>query len=376
MADAAEFRRTLDQSLVHLGTYLDLFGFHGINRPEHLEWITRPGGCLEVVREYQQEGKIKFIGFSTHAPTPVIVKAIKTGIFDYINLHFHAIGSYTSSGTSESLTEGPGNWEGIQAAHRQDMGVFIISAADKGGMLYRPPKALVRLCSPLSPLIYNMLWLWNLSASTTNPSSSSYVDTSPSSLPAVHTLVIGAARPSDFDEAAAAAKLFLEMKAEDPSAPLLRRVDKRMQKAYREVWGEAWEDDWWVELPDCYQNPFGVHVAQIVWMWSITKVRGGGREGGRVGWFGAGNVMGGYLLPVSFSSLSSFSHTHPPSSPPFSPPCTPRPTGCTATRPCNTPKWKAKSRPGRRTSTSPSPSGWLPSLIGLLVCPTTLQGPT
>ena len=287
MADTAEFRRTLDQSLAHLGTHLDLFGFHGINRPEHLEYITRPGGCLEVVREYQQEGKIKFVGFSTHAPTPVIVKAIETGIFDYVNLHYHSIGSYTSSGTSESLTEGPGNWETIQAAHRQDMGVFIISAADKGGMLYRPPKALVRLCSPLSPLIYNMLWLWNLSTSNPNPSStsssSSSVDTSPSSLPAIHTLVIGAARPSDFDEAAAAAKLFLEMKAEDPSTPLLRRVEKRMQKAYREVWGEGWKDDWWMELPDCYQNPFGVHVAQIVWMWSITKVREGGKEGWLVG---------------------------------------------------------------------------------------------
>jgi len=241
---------------------------------------------LEVVREYQQEGKIKFVGFSTHAPSPVIVKAIETGIFDYVNLHYHTIGSYTSSGTSESLTEGPGNWETIQAAHRQDMGVFIISAADKGGMLYRPPKALVRLCSPLSPLIYNMLWLWNLSTSNPNPSStssSSSVDTSPSFLPAIHTLVIGAARPSDFDEAAVAAKLFLEMKAEDPSTPLLRRVEKRMQKAYRAVWGEGWKDDWWMELPDCYQNPFGVHVAQIVWLWSITKVREGGKEDWLVG---------------------------------------------------------------------------------------------
>lgn len=280
MADTAEFSRTLDQSLSHLGTHLDLFGFHGINRPEHLEWITRPGGCLEVVREYQQQGRIKFIGFSTHAPTTVIVKAIETGIFDYVNLHYHAIGSYTSSGTSQSLAEGPGNWEAIKAAHRQDMGVFIISAADKGGMLYRPPKALVRLCSPLSPLIYNMLWLWNLSTGTTNPSSSSSIDTSPSSPPAIHTLVIGAARPSDFNEAVAAAKLLFEMKAEDPSTPLLRRVDERMQKAYREVWGEGWEEDWWIDLPDCYQNPFGVHVAQIVWMWSITKVREGGREEG------------------------------------------------------------------------------------------------
>jgi hypothetical protein len=29
-------------------------------------------------------GKIRFIGFSTHAPTPVIVKAIETGVFDCV----------------------------------------------------------------------------------------------------------------------------------------------------------------------------------------------------------------------------------------------------------------------------------------------------
>lgn len=133
MPDKDDFRRTLDRSLSLLGTHLDLFGFHGINRPEHLEWVVQPGGCLEVVQEYQEEGRIRFVGFSTHAPTPLIVKAIDTGIFDYVNLHYHAIGSYTSSGTSESPSAGPGNWEAIEAAHRHDMGVFIISAADKGG---------------------------------------------------------------------------------------------------------------------------------------------------------------------------------------------------------------------------------------------------
>lgn len=50
------------------------------------DWIVREGGCLEVIREYQQAGKVKFIGFSTHGMTPLIVKAIETGVFDYVNL--------------------------------------------------------------------------------------------------------------------------------------------------------------------------------------------------------------------------------------------------------------------------------------------------
>lgn len=50
-ADPAEFRATLETSLKNLDVeYIDLFGFHGINKPEHLDWIVREGGCLEVVR--------------------------------------------------------------------------------------------------------------------------------------------------------------------------------------------------------------------------------------------------------------------------------------------------------------------------------------
>ena len=310
-ADPAEFRKALDETLERLGTHLDLLGIHGINRPEHLEWVMRPGGCLEVVREYQKLGKVRFLGFSTHAPTPLIVKAIETGVFDYVNLHYHRIGSYTSSGTSQSLAAGPGNLGAIEAAHRHDMGVFIISPNDKGGMLYRPPRAMVRLCSPLSPLIYNDVWLWNLQGNH-----------------AIHTLVVGAARPSDFDEAAAAVRVWQEAQTEEAQATMLREVEARLTKAEREVWGEEWADDWWMGLPDCYQNKFGVHVAEIVWLWSITKVSL--RKGGGGG------------LYISFSCFSLFS-THPP--------IYTRPLDSTGTRLSNTPTWKGRRPGGRSTRT-------------------------
>ena len=53
------------------------------------QWIVRDGGCLEVIREYQAAGRVKFIGFSTHGMTPLVVAAIETGVFDYVNLHHH-----------------------------------------------------------------------------------------------------------------------------------------------------------------------------------------------------------------------------------------------------------------------------------------------
>lgn len=45
-ADPAEFRQTLETSLANLDVEcIDLFGFHGINRPEHLEVSARVRAC-------------------------------------------------------------------------------------------------------------------------------------------------------------------------------------------------------------------------------------------------------------------------------------------------------------------------------------------
>ena len=74
----------------------------------------------------------------------IIVKTIETDRFDYVNLHWYYINQV--------------NWPAIEAAQRQDMGVFIISPSDKGGKLYEPPPKLVELCKPLSPMQFNDLF--------------------------------------------------------------------------------------------------------------------------------------------------------------------------------------------------------------------------
>ena len=78
-ADAQAFRKTFDQSLSLLKlNSIDLLGIHGINTPEILDWCLISGGCLEVARQLQREGKVRFVGFSTHGPTSVILDTINT----------------------------------------------------------------------------------------------------------------------------------------------------------------------------------------------------------------------------------------------------------------------------------------------------------
>eukprot|EP01045_Picozoa_sp_COSAG04_P034089 COSAG04_NODE_7317_length_1148_cov_1.228789_1_plen_296_part_01 len=146
--DVAKFRELLQTSLDLLAPddpdsetgsgFIDLFAMHGINRTKEAEWILEPGGCMDVAKEFQAAGKIKHIGFSTHGMSTGIVDVINTGKFDYVNLHYHYIGSYTASGSGDAPNA---NSRAIVAAKKHDMGMFIISPYDKGGFLYRPSKS-------------------------------------------------------------------------------------------------------------------------------------------------------------------------------------------------------------------------------------------
>lgn len=230
-ADPQEFRSHLETSLNYLKLdTVDLLGLHGINTAEILEWAIRPDGCLEVAQEFQRQGRIRFIGFSTHAPTNVIIQACETGQFDYVNLHWYYINQR--------------NWDAIAAATRQDMGVFIISPSDKGGMLYNPPQRLVDLCAPLSPIVFNDLFCL--------------------SHPQVHTLSVGAARPQDFDEHLKTLNYL------DRADEILSPIQQRLEKEAIARLGKDWYTSWEVGLPVPEVMPGGFNVRTILWLWNLA----------------------------------------------------------------------------------------------------------
>lgn len=147
-AEAEVIDRAIDQSLQALGVdYIDCFALHGVNTWEHLAWIEAPQGCMQAVWRAVEDGRIRHVGFSTHAPLDIILRAIATEQFAFVNLHYYWFNQRQAAA--------------VALAHEQDMGVFIISPADKGGMLYAPPPTLVELCHPFSPLELNYRFLLN-----------------------------------------------------------------------------------------------------------------------------------------------------------------------------------------------------------------------
>jgi uncharacterized protein len=230
-ANVDEFAATIEQSLALLQLdYVDLFSIHGINNAETMDWTMRPNGCLDAVRRLQDQGKIRHVGFSTHGPTEVIVEAIETGAFDYVNLHWYYINQT--------------NWAAIEAARRHDMGVFIISPSDKGGHLYAPPPKLASLCQPLSPMVFNDLFCL--------------------SHPEVHTLSLGAAVPGDFEEHLKALPLL------DRAAEVVAPIVAKLEQAAIEALGETWYKTWHEGLPIASQTPENINIPIILWLYNLV----------------------------------------------------------------------------------------------------------
>jgi hypothetical protein len=229
--NSQEFRQQFEKSLGYLKLdYVDLLGLHGINNEETFQQSLRPGGCLEEARKLQAQGKVRFIGFSTHGSTEIITKTIETGEFDYVNLHWYYINQ--------------NNWAAIEAAKLQDMGVFIISPSDKGGKLYQPSSKLVELCQPLSPMLFNDLFCL--------------------SHPQVHTLSLGAAKPEDFDEHVKVLPLLEE--ADEILTPILANLEAAAIAAM----GEEWVKTWHVGLPKPEETPGNINIPTILWLRNLA----------------------------------------------------------------------------------------------------------
>ncbi len=231
-ASPKEFLDTFNTSMDYLQLdHVELLSLHGINNQELLDWSLGKDGCLAAARQLQKEGRCRHVGFSTHATTDIILKAIESDGFDYVNLHWYFVNDL--------------NWPAVEAAAARDMGVFIISPNDKGGKLYAPPPKLTGLCAPLHPMQFNALYCLNR--------------------PEVHTLSCGAAQPSDFDCHLEALEHY------DNIGPTIKEIEQRLRLEMDTVLGADWCARWPEGLPHYVDAPGKVNISEILRLWTYAK---------------------------------------------------------------------------------------------------------
>jgi aryl-alcohol dehydrogenase-like predicted oxidoreductase len=85
----------LENSLTQLKTdYFDLYQLHHLVKPAEVKQALGPGGAMEAIREAQQQGKIKWIGFSAHT-TKGALEAMKGFKFDTVMFPINFVEYYT-----------------------------------------------------------------------------------------------------------------------------------------------------------------------------------------------------------------------------------------------------------------------------------------
>jgi predicted aldo/keto reductase-like oxidoreductase len=215
--------------------WLDLLTVHGVNNEETLNWTLRPGGCLERALDLKMRGLARHIGFSSHAPTNLIIAGIQDGRFEYVNLHYYW--AFQS------------NAGAVRQAAARDMGVFIISPSDKGGQLYNPPSKLVGLTEPYPPIVFNDLWCLSHSE--------------------IHTVSIGAQRPSDFDEHVKAVEIIQESGLDWRA--LIAPIEARLQAELERVLGKEWANTWSRGLPEWQSMPGQINAQEILRLYNFAR---------------------------------------------------------------------------------------------------------
>jgi hypothetical protein len=199
--------RMVERQLRRLCTdRIDLYGWHGVNLPEHVELLTGPDSPMRGLEKLRDEGVIGHIGFSTHGPLKVILDTIATGMFEFVNLHYYYFFQR--------------NYPAVALAASRGMGVFIISPNDKGGRLFHPSEKVRRLCAPLTPIQFNARFCL--------------------SHPEIHTLSFGIDDPAYFDEALGVPNGGLYLSAGDRRIKLaLDRQAETLGDSYCTVCGEC-----------------------------------------------------------------------------------------------------------------------------------------
>ena len=172
-AGADDARRKIDQQLERLQVeYLDFYQVWNIDSAESYAAAIAPDGVVAGINRAMDEGLVRHIAFTTHAPLPVMHQAIDSGLFEAITVSYHLLNREVEEIMAHAATA--------------DLGVVVMNPM--GGGVLGAESAVLR------DLLRELSW-----------SSKALALRFVLDHPAVTTAICGFSRPSDVTENAAIA---------------------------------------------------------------------------------------------------------------------------------------------------------------------------
>jgi aryl-alcohol dehydrogenase-like predicted oxidoreductase len=123
--DPREIPTEVEGSLRRLGVdVIDVLQFHGGYIPDDDATAILDQGGLDAYRRLREEGKIRYLGFSTDGPSGGAERLVASGAFDMVQVHYNLM----YQGTHDMF----GDTGLIPAADAQGMGVVLMRSTTSG----------------------------------------------------------------------------------------------------------------------------------------------------------------------------------------------------------------------------------------------------
>ncbi len=199
-ASAGCTRKRLEESLKRLDVdYLDFYQAWSVNERKHWEAMTAKGGMVDGFRKARDEGLVKHIGFTTHAPVKDLVEIINSEEADWCEI---ILFSYNLLNRSYAPA--------IKAAHEKGIGTVLMNP-NAGGRLAEPSDVLMKLAEEVG-------------ASSVPDLAMRYLHSDAD----IDTIIVGISQKRDVDDAVRAAE------APEFTPEEMGRIDSFLDKLSRE----------------------------------------------------------------------------------------------------------------------------------------------
>ncbi len=121
--DEENFRAEMEESFRELGLkVIDLYQFHNLRSDEEFDLLIGEGGAYNYARRMQEEGRIRYLGISTHR-VDILERAIESELFDTVQFPLNYM-------ESQGL-------ELLKRARKKGIGTIIMKPFAGGALRYK-----------------------------------------------------------------------------------------------------------------------------------------------------------------------------------------------------------------------------------------------
>ena len=141
------FAESMERAFRNLRTdTLDVFQLHDVTAPEVYEATRKPGSVYDIALKAKEDGRVRFLGISTHGTAEMMRDMIESGRYDVMTIAYNAMSAKSPDADGEDMRRNED--EILPLAQERGVGITIMKPFGGGSLVQErrgPDGAPVRL---------------------------------------------------------------------------------------------------------------------------------------------------------------------------------------------------------------------------------------